>query len=349
MRSEYRLLILWGIVAVLQGCASSGSVRNEEVAAAGHDGDSQVIVVPAPGEESDEEDDLPPGHERSAAIESEKQLKLIRENPSSAIQHSSLTKGVIQRNGLGVFTKINLQVEHADVRLVAGQPVRKGKLNVALLRGRPECNVRVSETDGVLDVVEAPGEARTVQQISGVGKSGRSSVPDAKCHFEIEMELSESAELSVDLKRGSIFLEQWPRSAHLKLGWGEVAVGNAGALVVECGRCTLTGEEIDGPVRFQLESGNVGLAGLSSSVEGQTLGDAVLKWKKVRPKAEVKVVSRAGDAILFFPSGVPLSLELQAPRGDVSSKVGKENHQGVPVSVTAQAGNVRVYRVGKAP
>jgi len=64
-------------------------------------------------------------------------------------------------------------------------------------------------------------------------------------------------------------------------------------------------------------------------------------------RAIFKVVSRLGDVILTFPDSASLAVDLTAPHGGVSSRF-DVGGRGVPVSVTAQLGNIEVFRLSGA-
>ncbi|MBI3543208.1 MAG: hypothetical protein HY075_08050 [Deltaproteobacteria bacterium] len=263
-----------------------------------------------------------------------------------AAQVETLEGARLERTDLKAIKKLSIRLSHAEVQLSGAGESRKTRFKIDQAPAGTDCRVRVriDSTNGALEIAEAtpvPGHA-----MSAVSK-GKSSVPSAsRCRFVLQLETREPMPAVVEVTRGSILAESWPQSLTLKLDWGDVDVGAVGPLDVTCGHCMFSGEGIAGPLHYNLESGNVGLAGLGGSVVGQTLGDTVLKWQRLRADSNVKLVSHAGDVILFFPESSPLAIDLHAPRGDVNSRF-ETGGRGVPVSVTAELGNVQVYRAGK--
>lgn len=265
----------------------------------------------------------------------------------SAAAAAAVAKSVevdsLDRKDLPTLSRLVVQLPYADVVLGTSPGFRKGQLRITKTAGEARCKVRVSETEKGLEITEPP---KSSGALSAVGKAKSALPPVSGCRFGIEIGLREAAMAVIELTRGSLAVEAWSAPLEVKMDWGDVDVGTVGALNVTCGRCTLTGEGVDGPLSYKLERGNVGLAGLSGSVVGSTFGDTVLKWRRLKSDSSVKLVSQAGDVILFFPESVPLAIDLKAPRGDVNSHFQTGAH-GVPVLVTAELGNVRVYRAGK--
>lgn len=249
----------------------------------------------------------------------------------------------LDRSDIKSFSKISIHLAYAEVSLASGMNYRKGRLKIERLSGESNCKVRVQESDNGLELSE-PGDSH--DSLSAVAKV-KSAIPlAAKCRFSIAVELKEAAEIHVELVRGTLRAETWDEPIHAKIEWGEIDVGTVGELSVVCGRCTLTGDGVDGQIHYNLETGNVGLTGLTGSVEGQTLGDTVLRWRKLPVDSNIKLTSHAGDVILFFPESVPLAIDLKAPHGEVNSRFQTGSH-GVPVTVSAELGNVKVYRAAK--
>ena len=250
----------------------------------------------------------------------------------------------LDRSDLKSYPKISIHLAYAELSLSSGAGFRKGKLKIEKLSGDADCKIRVIESDKGLEISEPLGKHGAA--LSAVLKV-RSALPIvSKCRFSIELGLKKAVDTNIELIRGMVSAESWDEPLHVKLDWGEIDVGTVGSLTVVCGRCTLTGDGIEGPLHYSLETGNVGMAGLSGTVEGRTLGDTVLKWRKLHSDSTVKLVSRAGDVILFFPESVPLAIDLKAPHGEVNSRFQTGAH-GVPVSVSAELGNVQVYRATK--
>lgn len=255
---------------------------------------------------------------------------------------------LINSSDLDVFEKLSINLAFADVRLTGDYAGRKGTVRVQRIKGDASCKVYLDRNAQSLELSENPPSrsSETAISVSAVKKllaRVSSMPPEARCRYSVEVGLKTAAELSIELKRGAIAIEHWDKPAYVRVDWGDIDVGSVDALDVKCGRCTLAGEGIAGALRFALDSGNVGLSGLSGAVEGQTYGDTILKWRRVKPNAAVKLVSKAGDVILTFPKGVPLDMELKAPRGDVFTPKDKVQRHGIPVSVTAEVGNVRLY------
>jgi hypothetical protein len=267
-------------------------------------------------------------------------------SPSEVLAPVTFPHEVSKLNG---FQKVHVRLSSAETWFTGNALKKQGKLKVTLLRGSAsECHVRVQEKEGGLFIEEvalSPQALVSARKFSGVGKhSGRSTVPSGfKCHYALELSLHEAGDLDLELKRGGVLVEQWNKPVTVKLDWGDVDVGEVGPLKVACGRCTLAGEGVEGSLQYRIENGNVGLAALSGTVDGSTAGDTVLKWRKMRADTKVKLVSHAGDVILSFPSAIPLSMELSAPRGEVYS-LSDVGGGGIPVSVMAELGNVRLYR-----
>lgn len=260
---------------------------------------------------------------------------------------------LVDRNDLKEFEKVSINFEYADVTVAANAAARRGTLRVQLLKGGSDCKAHVSDTDKVLVIGDKPPAATATAALSAAAKTAsrlvvRSTIPNSiKCRYAVELGLRQSAPLFVELTRGSVALENWASQSQLQLEWGDVDVGSIGALDVKCGRCTLAGEGVSGSLRFLMDNGNVGLSGLSGSVDGQTLGDTILKWRRIKPDATVKISSRAGDVVLTFPRGVPLDMQLKAPRGEVSTASHRMATRGIPVTVRADLGNVRLYSAGR--
>lgn len=262
------------------------------------------------------------------------------------VVHGGPDELLLDRKDLGDFGKVSISLAYADVTIVAGVATRKGTLRVQRLKGGENCKVYLHESKTIFELTETPPVETATASLSATAKRlfSRTSVPSTgRCRFAVELGLREASQLNVDLKRGAILLEQWDQPTSLKLDWGDIDVGTVGALDVKCGRCTLAGEGVAGPLRFTIESGNVGLSGLVGAVDGKTLGDTILKWSKVKAGAAVKLVSQSGDVILTFPRGVPLDMQLKAPRGDVYIQKDHPENNGIPVSVTAEIGNVKLY------
>jgi hypothetical protein len=267
------------------------------------------------------------------------------------------------RAGLATPDKVLIYLSFADLSISTGAPARAGAhLRIARVAGGAECLVRAEEKAGMLLISEAraplvgrqmPRAAAGSTRFSAVSK-GRSAIPDTGCRYAVELSSPEAAELLVDLKRGSVLVENWAEAVSVKLDWGDVDVGAVGPLNVECGWCTLTGEGVRGSLHYAIENGNVGMADLAGSVEGHTSGDTVLKWSRLPRDGSVKLASTAGDVILVFPGGMDLNIDLKAPRGEIYPRVDDDSakrlgcyegkHPGIPVTVSAAAGNVRIYR-----
>lgn len=277
----------------------------------------------------------------------------IADTAVSLVQGGAGKSGaLVDRADLKKFEKVAIDLPFADVMVTSSKTLRKGSLRVQLLKGdASSCRVYVNDAEEVLQITDKPPAATSHASISAMHKlfALRTPMPTAlKCRFGVELSLRESAPLSVVITRGAIAIENWSAPSTLSLEWGDIDVGAVGGLSVKCGRCTLAGEDVAGPLKFAVESGNVGLSGLAGSVEGQTLGDTILKWRRVKSDASVKLVSQAGDVILTFPGGAPLDLDLKAPRGDVFTPKHRSGGRGIPVSVLAEAGNVRLYTAGSA-
>lgn len=245
----------------------------------------------------------------------------------------------LNRSDFENIEKIAINLTHADVSLVGNVPARKGRLKLERVAGDQNCLVKMSETNQTLDLTD---DSKPDLELNS-SRHKSALPPSSRCHFSIEIGLPEAIETSIALTRGLVSAEAWDAALELKIAWGDIDVGSVGPLNVNCGRCTLTGDGVSGPFHYALNVGNVGVSGLSDSVDGRTLGDTVLKWKKIKSDSNVKVASHAGDVILFFPRFAPLALSLQAPRGEVFSKESEREH-GVPVSASAELGNIQLYR-----
>lgn len=254
----------------------------------------------------------------------------------------------IVRSDLTEYDKIQIDLDSAEVVVHGKFPHRKGSLSVSLVKENPKCKIHVSESEELLRISDSDdpntSSSKFSEMLSTVATKGGGIPSHSPCVFSIDLEMPEASNLAIDLRRGSVALEQWDEPTVLRMGWGDIDVGRVADLSVECVRCNLTGEGVSGPLQFKMDRGNVGLAGLETTVTGQTLGDTVLKWRRIKSDAGVNLVSRAGDVILSFPKGVPLALELKAPRGEVYSKDMTMGLRGIPVSVSAEIGNVRLYR-----
>lgn len=248
----------------------------------------------------------------------------------------------VDRNDLQALSRVEVKLPFADVQLVGNSAARRSHLKIKRIAGSEACRVRVVVENNQLRISEGASAVKP-SGLSGVGKGKSALPPVPACKFAVELASKETPESAVELVRGSVQAEQWKQALSIRVDWGDIDVGSVGPLKVTCGRCTLTGEEIAGPLNYELQSGNVGLAGLVGSVEGATLGDTVLKWRKLAAGSKVKLLSRAGDVILTFPGATPLAIDLKAPRGEVHTKVG-HGESGVPVDVVAELGNVQVYR-----
>ncbi|MBI3555508.1 MAG: hypothetical protein HY074_04515 [Deltaproteobacteria bacterium] len=251
----------------------------------------------------------------------------------------------LDRADLKVLSKIGIHLANAEITLSSGAGIRKGHLKIEKISGDADCKVRVQDSEKGIEISE-PLLRHSPDGHSAVVKVKSALPVVSKCRFSIEIGLKKAADTNIELVRGTLSVEGWDEPLRVKMEWGEIDVGTVGELSVVCGRCSLTGEGVEGPLHYTLETGNVGLTGLAGSVEGQTLGDTVLKWRKLRADSNVKLSSRAGDVILFFPETVPLAIDLKAPHGEVNSRFQTGAH-GVPVSVSAELGNVKVYRSTK--
>lgn len=268
---------------------------------------------------------------------------------------------------------VSVQLDYAEIQLRKVPKRTPGRLTVKVLRGGENCKVHLEEVDQKLYILEqgqsflgqtqgqttvkpevatsaeSTGEQSLAPAAQILKEGGQSATNKSEffhsglnCHYQIELALRTTPAEFV-LKRGTLDIENWDHLVQARMDWGEMNVSNVGALQVLCGECTLTGERVHGKVRFDVQKGNIGLDGLEDSVEGRTQGDLVLKWAKLSRSSEVKIHSLAGDVILAIPGRVPLSMDLQVPRGEVYSKF-LPSHLGVPVSVTAEQGNVRLLK-----
>lgn len=280
-------------------------------------------------------------HDQSPEITSRVESRLEHENNQGDVVEGSS----FERDDLKDVDRIFIRVPRADITLGTGTSAKRGHLKVSLVAGSKDCKVRLRRTEDLIEILE-PLDASNKSgssSFSAVNKI-KSTLPNAaRCHYAVSVALHEAAEAQIELVRGSLLAEGWDEPLRVKMDWGDVDVGSVGALSLVCGRCDLTGENIGGPLFYKIDSGNVGLMGLEDSVEGETLGDTVLKWRRIRSRSSVKISSRAGDVILSFPGAVPLAIDLKAPRGEVKTKCENESG-GIPVSVSAGLGNVQVLR-----
>lgn len=294
------------------------------------DSENVVIVNSSPNAKPNEQivNPISPASQKTAQEASEIIDQLI------AVTEKSL----LVQNNLDDFNKIEINVPFADIQVEAGLPRRQTALRIQRLEGGDGCRIRIVENDTELKLSYAEEPQSTKPAAASAGKKDQ-------CRFGIDLRLHEAAALGVDVRRGGIMVERWKEPVDIKMESGDIDLGDVGPVSVVCGKCTLAGDGVTGALKYTIEQGNVGLAGLVGGAEGKTLGDTILKWKSIRAGTKINVVSRAGDIYLVFPKGTPLSTELKAPKGDVDSRF-KDQGSGIPVSVQADLGNVRVLPAG---
>ncbi len=326
------------VMISLQGCALMKTspdviVSPAEATATGSDGMPLTVLS------------QPSGGAAQAAVGATPVIPASTTRLTPVVANTVTEVSALDRTDVKAFSKISIHLAYAEISL-SGAGSRKGRLKIEKLSGEADCRLRIQESDKGLEISEPLLARRGAEGLSAVGKVKSALPVVSKCRFSIAIELKKAVETSIELVRGTLSADSWDEPLRIKLDWGEIDVATVGALSVACGRCSLTGEGVAGPLHYNLETGNVGMAGLAGSVEGQTLGDTILKWRKLRSDSNIKVTSRAGDVILFFPESVPLAIDLKAPRGDVNSRFQTGAH-GIPVSVSAELGNVKVYRASK--
>jgi hypothetical protein len=292
---------------------------------------------------------------------------LIKPSASDSVQDAGkiFSGQQIDRKDLDAFDLIQIDLTHAELFLSTQKGIKKGSLLIRRVDGN--CDYKLIEREFDLYLTDS------VFLSAVKSKKSKSFIPALeKCHFEVQLVLPEAARLKIHLKRGLLSLDHWRESLELKMGWGDIDLFESGSKLVdsflqdrwisaptnidiECGRCTLTGMQLEGSLKYNLEAGNVGLSLLEDSVEGKTLGDTVLRWKKLALHSKIQVESKAGDVHLFFPGGAPIRAELK----NLTIKPGEEDplakfsvsnlSSSIPVEVSAESGNVKLYRLKGVP
>lgn len=231
-----------------------------------------------------------------------------------------------------------VSVRVPSVRFFAtGEGPKKGTFTVETLRGGPLCQIDATSIDGKLDIQE---------KLKDETQSTKSN-KDADCLYEIHLTLPDAVEMNIESNKfAQLELENWDDSIKVKVSKGVVAFSHIGELAVDCKQCDLSGEYLEGALKYSIEAGSVGVSQLSSSVDGNSKGDVVLSWRRVRPDAKVHVLTKAGDVLLSFPPAARLSLDLKAPKGDVFTKANSYS-SGVPIVATAEAGTIRLAVPGQ--
>jgi hypothetical protein len=344
---------------LLMVSVSCASLKKEnEKAASGEPLNGQAAVVAPQG--TDVAADLAAKAKSAEVIVVDKQPLPIEQKP--AVPTPFFKEGVWQKDlmqavGSKTYEKMSFEFKNAEVHLSRlekaprhkkNEPKILGKIEVKLLKGDDHCKFQIKDQEPDFEIIDQAMllKPSTFSKISGIFKSAKSKVPNvATCEYGVDIKMYETFPVEFNLKKATLFVENWDKPLTVDMSWGSIDLVSVSAINVKCGDCDLTGEKIKGHVQFNLDNGNVGLSGLTSNVEGITYGDTVLKWERLAQDSEVKLVSRAGDVILQFPKGVHLALDLKVPKGEIYSKNEEAaEKKGIPVSITAEAGNVKLYR-----
>lgn len=240
---------------------------------------------------------------------------------------------------------LTIYLNQANVLVSSDRTLKKNKIKVTLIKGKPSCGVEFKNQEGNLTLTE-PREGESF--FSRFKKSHK--IPSGfGCLYLVEVVLKKETALKIDLVRAEIEVAHFnnaPIDIHLK--WGDVDLAEVGPVNVQCEHCMLSGEAVNGPVTYNIEQGNVGLAGLTDSVVGSTNGDVILKWKKISATTQAKIISKAGDVVVMVPPQAKPWPTVQCQRGDISSNYfdvkDLPSLQQSSFQVTAELGNVRFYR-----
>ena len=264
------------------------------------------------------------------------------DNPRTVIsedekQDATIITGLIDNGKLeNHYEKIRINVAHARLKIETAEvksfPKKTaGLITVKLLKGPSNCKIKLVTTETRLTLVDFMPE-------------------EVKCRFQIEISTAKPAELMINIERGVASISNWKESITVESKNADVDIAEVGPTAVKCERCTFSGSGVYGRLKYEIDNGNVGVEGLTATVDGRTLGDVVLKWNKVLPGSFIKVLSHYGDVFLTIPQKTLLALDLKVPKGEVYSNKksselvlnSAELHGGMPVSVVAETGNVRI-------
>ncbi len=232
--------------------------------------------------------------------------------------------------------KLKIELSFAHLEIKGKNKEKKNKIKTSLVKGSKEdCKIAIIKTLNQIVIQEPLQKER---------KKDESFFPkNFQCEFKIEISFINAAELELDINKSNITIENWEKPIFLKAAWGEMDFSQVQDLTLDCGNCTLTGENISGDLKYTLKTGNVGVEGLTGTVQGETSGDTILKWKKLKPNSNVKIISRVGDVVLTFPKKIALFMDLKVKNGEIYSKLNSDE-DGIPVTVVLQAGNLKIYR-----
>ncbi|MBI2605196.1 MAG: hypothetical protein HYW49_03850 [Deltaproteobacteria bacterium] len=250
--------------------------------------------------------------------------------------------GLPGKTELDVPGKIRISLSNARVRLDGATKAGGASITVKLAKGKPTCKTKLAVSPTRLTLVEASA--------TDMGESAGGNGKPGACHYEVKIATPDAGELEVDIRRGSLAVSNWPEPIRVRLRWGEIEFEAIGPLSVDCVECSIDGSGIAGKLRYSVGKGNIGVEGLTGSVDGFTHGDTVLRWKKMNPGSQVSVTSLVGDVILEIPKTVPLALDLRVPKGEIYSRLkpsevvvnSQELRRGIPLTVVAESGNLRL-------
>lgn len=232
---------------------------------------------------------------------------------------------------------IFIDLDEAEVQLMTAKQA-PDELKVELIAGEQQCGVELKEKNEILHVAKKQNYPLPVEGLSGLLKKRKKD-----CKYRLSLLTRQPLKLDLQLKKGKVVVQDWKAPLDLKMEQGELDLFDVKALELDCSHCLVTGKKVEGPIRYALDSGNVGLEGIRGSVDGRTLGDSVLHWDTIASEDAVKIQSRAGDVILFFPAKIALAVNIKAPRGEVFNK-DYLAQRGIPVEVHAASGNVHLFK-----
>jgi len=163
--------------------------------------------------------------------------------------------------------KIWISLAFANVRVQTGASKKNSEARVKVFPPQghtlktDHCSAHFETDNGELRIVETKNIGKEiVSTISGALKLGTNSIPtEFECRYEVEIDSAESIDLGVQIVRGSLTAENWKKNIEVELDWGDVDVGNVGAVNINCGRCTVAGENVSGRFDFRIANGNVGV------------------------------------------------------------------------------------------
>jgi DUF4097 and DUF4098 domain-containing protein YvlB len=204
-----------------------------------------------------------------------------------------------------------------------------GSIRMAHLTGRQ----RFETSGGSLNLADLAGDIN--------GRTSGGSIKIDGCKDQIDVETS----------GGSIEASNSSGSMKLETSGGSLRFSNLnGTINAHTSGGSINGERIDGELKTSTSGGSIRIRDMAGSIEGSTSGGSV-EVNLTRVDRYVTLETSAGSVRVQMPMNKGLDLDLDgdrvsAPltnfngRAEKDRIVGKLNGGGIPVKLTASAGNV---------